>query len=313
MENSNNASDFIMYGEWWPAISMLSDGQRGVLLHALFAACAGCCEMPKLDEQTKVIFLLIKPRILAAQEKYSARKKASAENGKLGGRPPKTVENKNLETYRLSGLQDETLIYVLDNSNINPPLTPPSGGSVSLFNLDSAERDSVQGTCRSEGNTTDTGSQPKEGKQATKAKRKPKGADLPPYTVEFESCWTAYPNKSGKAPAWKAFHELDALGEIPGDILSRIQNRALEPDWLENSKDPSRKRFTPHMATWLHRRGWEDEGCFADSAPETTAEEEKRIEIMGKYNFGMPLPGENADEIHAKNARMELELNAAGL
>lgn len=223
------------------------------------------------------------------------------------------------EYSRKSGQTPESVRskeQIQNKSKSIPPLTPPSGGneSLSLFSLDSVERDGVQGTCHhGEENTTDTGSQSKTDKKASKAKRKPKGADLPPYTVKFEACWKAYPNPSGKSPAWRAFLELDDAGQLPDDLLTRIQNRALEPDWLENAKDPKRLRFIPHMATWLHSRGWEDEGCFADEVPETSPEEERRIEIMGKYNFGMPLQGESADEIHAKNARMELELNAAGL
>lgn len=238
------------------------------------------------------------PNILKFKDEWTRKKKA--DSGVNSGETPEELQR----------------IQIQSKSKSIPPLTPPPRGeaSLSLFSLDSVERDGVQGTCHhGEENTTDTGSQSKTDKKASKAKRKPKGADLPPYTVEFEACWKAYPNPSGKSPAWRAFLELGEDGQLPEDLLTRIQNRALEPDWLENAKDPKRLRFIPHMSTWLHSRGWEDEGCFSEKVPETTPEEERRIEIMGKYNFGMPLPGECAEEIHAKNARMELELNAAGL
>ena len=209
----------------------------------------------------------------------------------------------------------------IQNKEYNPP-TPLSGGEcvISLFSLDSAERDGVQGTCLGEENTTDTGSpggeridESRPEKRACKAKRKPKGADLPPYTVEFEACWKAYPNPNGKQPAWRAYLELSEAGVLPDDLLERIQNCALEPDWLENAKDPKRVRFIPHMSTWLHANGWEDEGCMPERECRNTPEDERRNQIMAKYNFGMLVPGESTEDVDAKNRRMEIELTAAGL
>lgn len=199
------------------------------------------------------------------------------------------------------------------------PLTPLTGGEseISLFTLGGAECNGVQGTSQGEENTTDTGSHPAPtsgtGEKGRKAKRKPKGADLPPYTVEFEACWSVYPNKNGKGPAWKAFRELTETGELPSDMALRIQNRALEPDWLENAKDPARKRFIPHMSSWLHSRGWEDEGCMPEQENRNTPEDERRNAIMAKYNFGMPTPGESASDVWAKSQCMNTELTAAGL
>lgn len=92
MENSN-AQNFVVYAEWWEAISMLSNEQKGVLFQAMFSTSTGQCAMPEMDTSTKMAFLLIRPRIVAAQEKYAAKVAANRENGKKGGRPAKPVED----------------------------------------------------------------------------------------------------------------------------------------------------------------------------------------------------------------------------
>ena len=91
MENSN-AQNFVVYAEWWEAISMLSNEQKGVLFQAMFSTSTGQCAMPEMDTSTKMAFLLIRPRIVAAQEKYAAKVAANRENCKKGGRPAKPVE-----------------------------------------------------------------------------------------------------------------------------------------------------------------------------------------------------------------------------
>ena len=69
MENSN-AQNFVVYAEWWEAISMLSNEQKGVLFQAMFSASTGQCAMPEMDTSTKMAFLLIRPRIVAAHTRF---------------------------------------------------------------------------------------------------------------------------------------------------------------------------------------------------------------------------------------------------
>lgn len=185
----------------------------------------------------------------------------------------------------------------------NTPLTPLEGGESSLLSVASAEHDCVQGTSQSDAT----------GKGAQRSKRRVKGADLPPYTAWFEDCWKAYPRRSGKANAWRAFYELEALGEIPQDMVQRIKNRCFEPDWQRGIKNPDDERYIPHMSTWLHRRGWEDGGCESSDEPRNTPEDERRNEIMAKYNFGMPQPGDTHEDALARDKAMNAELDAAGL
>lgn len=315
MKNSN-AQNFVVYAEWWEAISMLSNEQKGVLFQAMFSASTGQCAMPEMDTSTKMAFLLIRPRIVAAQEKYAAKVAANRENGKKGGRPAKPVEDDKINPEETSEKPKNPTVFFenptdnpkthnisIRNNIINTPLTPLEGGESSLLSVASAEHDCVQGTSQSDAT----------GKGAQRSKRRVKGADLPPYTAWFEECWKAYPRRSGKANAWRAFYELEALGEIPQDMVQRIKNRCFEPDWQRGIKNPDDERYIPHMSTWLHRRGWEDGGCESSDEPRNTPEDERRNEIMAKYNFGMPQPGDTHEDALARDKAMNAELDAAGL
>lgn len=69
-------------------------------------------------------------------------------------------------------------------------------------------------------------------------------------TDAFDSFWSLYPRKVGKASARKAFANLaqDHLLAIM-DGVTRLAN---DPNLPET-------QFIPHPATWLNREGWEDE------------------------------------------------------
>ncbi len=61
MKTQTKVNSFLLYTEQWPAIALLSDVQRSALLQAIFAL-HGACPPPELDDMTKAIFLLLKPR-----------------------------------------------------------------------------------------------------------------------------------------------------------------------------------------------------------------------------------------------------------
>lgn len=72
-------------------------------------------------------------------------------------------------------------------------------------------------------------------------------------TEGFDQFWQSYPRKVGKGDAedaWKK-HECDSLLPI---ILSAVSSARNSSDW---SKDGG--QYIPHPATWLNRRGWEDQ------------------------------------------------------
>lgn len=81
------STPFILYAEYWLALSILSDEQRGKLLQAFFHEGGAGASMPELDQATQGMFLLIQQRIRANREKYEAKRLTNKANGSLGGRP----------------------------------------------------------------------------------------------------------------------------------------------------------------------------------------------------------------------------------
>ncbi len=75
----------------------------------------------------------------------------------------------------------------------------------------------------------------------------------------FSEFWEAYPRKTGKRPAWKAWLAETGRGADPAKIAKAAQRyaeeRAGQPD-----------RFTPHASTWLNQARYDDEAAPALAA-----------------------------------------------
>ena len=102
-------------------------------------------------------------------------------------------------------------------------------------------------------------------------------ADGPPYTKKFESeFWPPYPRKTGKAAAARAF---DALG-----LKDRVECVAGVRAQVGTGK-LNGTRFTPHPATWINQRRWEDD---PQPAPDTKTESTDDFdEFMRKVDVSM--------------------------
>ena len=72
-------------------------------------------------------------------------------------------------------------------------------------------------------------------------------------TGDFLSFWQAYPRKTGKGAAWKAWK--NAVRPQLEVILNAIRKARQSPDWQKE-----RGAFIPHPSTWLNQARWEDEG-----------------------------------------------------
>lgn len=91
----------------------------------------------------------------------------------------------------------------------------------------------------------------------------------------FAEFWEAYPKKRGKGDAERAWRQLglgdgpsatDPLYMRPTNIIATVQAHARSPDWLRDHG-----QFIPYPATWLRRRGWEDELEIAKPPPPVPA------------------------------------------
>jgi len=70
----------------------------------------------------------------------------------------------------------------------------------------------------------------------------------------FDAFWSAYPRKTAKENAVKAFTKLRPDADLLARILAAVRLQAESEDWRKD-----RGRFVPHAATWLNGKRWEDQ------------------------------------------------------
>lgn len=69
----------------------------------------------------------------------------------------------------------------------------------------------------------------------------------------FNSFWEAYPRKTGKGLAEKAFNKIEGVDELLPHILRAVEKQRSSPQWLKDGG-----QYIPYPATWLNQRRWED-------------------------------------------------------
>lgn len=70
----------------------------------------------------------------------------------------------------------------------------------------------------------------------------------------FAAFWTAYPRKTAKPNAEKAFARIDPDDATFAAMLAALDRQRRSPDWCKDGG-----QFIPHPATWLNQRRWEDQ------------------------------------------------------
>lgn len=86
------------------------------------------------------------------------------------------------------------------------------------------------------------------------------------FPAGFEEFWSAYPRKTAKPKAAKAFARLAPDAELRGRILAAVSAAKASADWQKDGG-----RFIPHPATWLNDCRWEDESPSVSSIWEGAA------------------------------------------
>jgi len=71
------------------------------------------------------------------------------------------------------------------------------------------------------------------------------------YSSDFLKFWESYPEKKSKGQAWSAWQKIKKPRPELSEMIAVIEASKLTPKW--------RGGFTPHPATWLNARGWEDD------------------------------------------------------
>lgn len=71
---------------------------------------------------------------------------------------------------------------------------------------------------------------------------------------DFALFWAAYPRKTDKQDALKAFRKLKPDGELMLRMMAALEQQKTSPQWTKDGG-----QFIPHAATWLNGRRWEDQ------------------------------------------------------
>lgn len=71
--------------------------------------------------------------------------------------------------------------------------------------------------------------------------------------ADFAAFWQAYPNKTGKGAAEKAWQKAKVNGHLP-EILAAIGAQKASEKWRKDGG-----QFIPNPATWINQRRWEDQ------------------------------------------------------
>lgn len=102
---------------------------------------------------------------------------------------------------------------------------------------------------------TETKSPKEKEKEKEENKEKDKNLSLPhPAADGFDRFWAAYPRKTSKQDAKRAFDKLKPTEEQLQVMLSAIEKQKQSQQWQDADG-----RYIPHPATWLNGKRWEDE------------------------------------------------------
>jgi hypothetical protein len=87
----------------------------------------------------------------------------------------------------------------------------------------------------------------------TEVKQKPKQKRVT-MMDRFEDFWKSYPKKKSRGDAEKAWVKINPSEPLIEHILSAVQRATTSIDWTKDNG-----QYIPHPASWLNRKGWEDE------------------------------------------------------
>lgn len=89
-----------------------------------------------------------------------------------------------------------------------------------------------------------------------------RGREVHAFPPGFEAFWSAYPRKTAKDSAAKAYARIKPDERLQARILAALSAQAASEQWTRDGG-----RFVPHAATWLNGRRWEDDIGAAGNDP----------------------------------------------
>lgn len=193
-ENTMKRESFVFYASFYES---LVDLPEDVQLQIYKAVCKYALEgeLPELTGTAKAIFTLIRPQLDASCKRYDA----SVENGKKGGRPPKSKPSNNLE--KPSNNLGETYEEPTPNHNVNVNVND---------NVNANNNISIE----------ETSSSPKNNSSNSSSENKPKRKSLKDQLLEYIDALEYEPETKDILKKW-----IFAVG-IKGNVtVSQLQDK----------------------------------------------------------------------------------------
>ena len=81
----------------------------------------------------------------------------------------------------------------------------------------------------------------------------------------FDEFWQAYPKKTGKGEAKKAWSKIRPDAELLQQMLNAIACQSQSEQWRKDGG-----QFIPMPSTWLNQQRWEDEGVIVPAKPKSS-------------------------------------------
>ena len=76
------------------------------------------------------------------------------------------------------------------------------------------------------------------------------------FLSDFDTVWKAYPRKTAKAVARKAWAKLRPDVALVQKMLDAIAWQVKQPQWAKDGG-----LYVPHFSTWLNQERYDDEPC----------------------------------------------------
>lgn len=93
----------------------------------------------------------------------------------------------------------------------------------------------------------------------------------------FGAFWAAYPNKTGKGAALKAFQRIKPDDTLLDTMIAKLELMCASPQWQTDNG-----RYIPNPATWLNQRRWEDEPLQVSASP-PQSDAARLLEMAERY------------------------------
>ena len=164
-----------------------------------------------------------------------------------------------------TGLSEQTIRTSIDSLRKRQNLTIKSTKQYSIVTI--VNWDKYQGEVTNEV----TNSQPTTNQRLTTNKKDKKDKKVKEDNIlisNFDMFWKEYPKKRNKGDAEKSFKKVAPEEQLFTAMLAAIELAKKSEQWLKDGG-----QFIPYPATWLNKRGWEDEISTASTNPRALPQE----------------------------------------